>query len=221
MPSIEISNNAPSTPQSADEVCIIEADTGVGELLVELLENQFQVRSFSTFKEFEASFFGKKTTMKPDLILCDAKLRDATGIEALKRVRMKDRSVPFILLVNQPESKWTDEAFRSGVTDLVEKPFESFVFIDKFRGRIAQSKLALSQTKLSELLHTQLLLTTTHANRLGDKLTLPVSKRLAYADPDEDGVRFSHARKSEEKLLAELNSCRIEYLALARSLGIF
>lgn len=211
----------PAVLNSSGEVCIIEADTGVGELLVELLQNQFQVRSFSNLKEFEKIILSKENLIKPDLILCDDKLRDSTGLEALKKVRQKDRSIPFILLVNQPDSKWTEEAFHYGVTDLVEKPFESFVFIDKFRGRIAQSKLAQRQEKIHELLHTQLMLTTTHANRLGDKLTLPSSKRLAYADSDEDGVRFLHARKSEEKLIAELNQCRLEYLALARSLGIF
>ena len=46
-------------------------------------------------------------------------------------------------------------------------------------------------------------------------------KKLRYASPDEDKVRFAHARKSEEKLLLEIEQCRIEYLTLAEKLRIF
>lgn len=209
---------------SSGEVCIIEADTGVGELLVELLENQFQVKSFSGLKDFEKSFLVNEKPVSPDLILCDAKLRDATGLDALRLIRKVDPAVPFILMVTQPEKGWTEEAFQAGVTDLLEKPFESFLFIDKFRGRITQSKMLRAQERMQELLRAQLLLTTTKANRLIDQLGKAGSrgapKKLRYASPDEDKVRFEHARKSEDKLLHEIEQCRIEYLELAEKLRI-
>lgn len=219
----ETLKNQTPAPPSSGEVCIIEADIGVGELLVELLENQFLVKSFSGLKDFEKSFLASENLRGPDLILCDAKLRDATGLDALKRTRKRDASVPFILMVNQPDKRWTEEAFRAGVTDLLEKPFESFLFIDKFRGRIAQARLHRSQNEMHDLLLRQLLLTTTKANRLTDLLgkdakTAP--KKLRYATADEDQVRFEHARKSEEKLLQEIEQCRIEYLKLAERLRI-
>lgn len=213
----------PTPPTSAGEVSIIAADAGIGELLVELLENQFQVKSFASLAEFERSFLSKNREISPDLVLCDAKLRDATGIDAIKRIRKVDPQMPVILMVAQPDKQWTEDAFRAGVTDLLEKPFESFLFIDKFRGRIAQAKLHRAQDRMTELLRTQLLLTTTQANRLFDLVaershTPP--KKLRYADADEDRVRFSHARKSEEKLRSEIEQCRIEYLTLAEKLRI-
>lgn len=214
----------PSSP-NAGEVCIIEADHGVGELLVELLENQFLVKSYSGLRDFEKAFLVKESRAKaPDLILCDAKLRDATGLDALKKVRKVDPAVPFILLVDQPDKTWTEEAFRAGVTDLLEKPFESFLFIDKFRGRIAQARLQRDYARMQELLVSQLLLTTTKVNRLYDvigKTAKTPPKKLRYASPDEDKIRFAHARKSEEKLLLEIEQCRIEYLTLAEKLRIF
>jgi len=220
---LETEKNQTSPPTSSGEVCIIEADQGMGELLVELLENQFQVKSFSGLKDFEKSFLSKEKEISPDLILCDAKLRDANGLDALKRIRKIDPAVPFIMMVTQPDKQWTDEAFRAGVTDLLEKPFESFLFIDKFRGRIAQAALQKSQDRMNQLLQTQLLLTTTKVNRLYDlvgKLQPNAPKKLRYASADEDQVRFEHARKSEEKLLLEIEQCRIEYLALAERLRI-
>ncbi|MBS1962163.1 MAG: response regulator [Bdellovibrionales bacterium] len=214
---------SPTPPTSAGEVSIIAADAGIGELLVELLENQFQVKSFASLAEFERSFLAKNREISPDLVLCDAKLRDASGIDALKRIRKVDPQIPIILMVTQPDKQWTEEAFRAGVTDLLEKPFESFLFIDKFRGRIAQARLHRAQDRMTELLRTQLLLTTTQANRLFDQIAKDaksVPKKLRYADPDEDAIRFGHARKSAEKLLHEIEQCRIEYLALAEKLRI-
>lgn len=221
MPDAQTTNQ--TTPPSAGEVCIIEADTGIGELLVELLENHFTVKSFSGLRDFEVCFLSKEVPVSPDLILCDAKLRDATGLEALKRVRTLDPNVPFILMVSNPDKGWTEEAFLAGVTDLLEKPFESFLFIDKFRGRIAQAKQCRSQGKIHQLLLNQLLLTTTKINRLYDQMGSSKKnppKKLRYAATDEDKIRFEHARKSEEKLLHEIEECRIEYLSLAEKLRI-
>lgn len=206
------------SPGHAGEVHIIEADAGVGELLVELLENQFQVKSFTALSDFKKSFFDDPTAHRPDLILCDAKLQDAPGMDVLRMVRKTDSSVPFIIMVNQPDSTWINEAFLAGVTDLLEKPFESFLFIDQFHGRIAQSRIARKQNQAMELLKLHSLLTVTHLNRLIDRAALPVQKKLRYIERDEDRIKFTHARKSEEKLLAELEECRIEYLSLAEEM---
>jgi two-component system response regulator FixJ len=222
-PSTKLNVNPPS-PSSSGEICIIEADSGLGDLLVELLENQFLVKSFSGLQEFEKSFLREKDALTPDLILCDSKLRDATGIEVLKRVRKTDALLPFILLVNQPDSNWTQEAFKAGVTDLLEKPFESLLFIQTFRGRIAQSRASRERAKMQKLLETQLLLMTTHVNRLIDQLnqlTRSKAAKLFYASTDEDTVRFQHANMREEKILGEIERCRIEYLSLAEALGKF
>ncbi len=206
----------PLTPNPAGEVHIIDADPGVGELLVELLENQFQVKTFGALADFKKAFLSPpEISVRPDLVLCDAKLQDAKGLEVLRFVRQTNRTIPFIFMVNHPDAAWTNEAFKAGVTDLLEKPFESFLFIDKFRGRIEQSREAQKQNRVVEVLEIQTLLLTTHFNRLIDKAGFPASKRLRYAAHDEDKVRFQHARKGEDKLLPELEECRNEYLKLA------
>lgn len=212
----------PPVAKNAGEVCIIEADSGLGDLLVELLENQFLVKSFAGLKEFERAFFAKENSITPDLILCDSKLPDAHGLEALRRVRKHDTAVPFIFLVNQPEPDWTREAFSLGVTDLLEKPFESLLFINAFHGRIAQAKASRERDRLHEFLLNQVHLLTTHANRLIDKtnaLAKTNLKKIHYMSTDEDTIRFQHASKREEKLLVELDQCRREYLELAEKLG--
>jgi hypothetical protein len=126
-------------------------------------------------------------------------------------------------MVTQPDKTWTEDAFKNGVTDLLEKPFESFFFIDKFRGHIAQAQLKRSSERRHELILDQLLLTTTKVNRLYETLGKTAEKpikKLRYAHLDEDQVRFEHARKSEEMLLHAIEQCRIEYLKLAERLRV-
>lgn len=198
------------------EVHIVEADPGVAEVVMELLENQFQVKIFSALTEFLEQLLNPAGEKRPDLILCDAKLHDEKGLEILRFVRRVDSSVPFIFMVNHPSPTWIRAAYRSGVTDLLEKPFASFTFIDQFSGRIEQAKVAQKQARMIELLELQCRLTTTHVNRLVDRTAISGQKKLRYAAPDEDQISFSHAGKSEEKLLNELEQCRIEYLTLAQ-----
>ncbi len=199
---------------SAGEVHIIDSDHDVGELLMELLENQFQVKTFEKLDDFKKSFIDPSAGLKPDLIISDAKLQDARGLETLKFVRKHNRTVPFILLVNKPSSAWVNEAFKAGVTDLLEKPFESFLFIDKFPGRIQQSRALQNLNKAMELLESQALLTTTHYNRLVDRANLKGVTKLRYPSKDEDKIKFDHARKTEAKLLIELEQHRNDFLKL-------
>ncbi|MBC7385273.1 MAG: response regulator [Cryobacterium sp.] len=215
------------------EICILGADKGMEEMLLELLDQEFAVRTFRECEGFE-KFLGEQTAATlPDLILCDGDLPDGSGLQVLEAVRRLDPVLPFLFLVNQPECKWTLEAFEKGATDLIDKPFESLLFIDKFRGRIAQATLMRRQNELTELLQKTTLLTTTHANRLIDLINKEISMgtfgltlkkkiaKLKYLWPDEEEIQFRHALKSEEKLLRELDQCRIEYLGLARLRRIF
>jgi DNA-binding NtrC family response regulator len=225
MTTTEGSRTRQQAAQKDDEICIIESDSDIGELLVDLLENQFLIRSFSSIAEFEKNFMNSTSNLKTDLILCDTRAQDPASLEALRNVRKKDAIVPVILIVNQPDSDWTKQAFQAGVTDLLEKPFESFLFIDKFRGRIAQARAQRERQSAIELLETQLHLLTTHCNRLSDEINQlshrTARKKLPYASPDPESIQFTHARKNEEKLLKELAKCRTEYLKLASTPRIF
>jgi DNA-binding NtrC family response regulator len=126
---------------STARIHLIESDPDLLEYLTELLESDFAVKSFSALKDFDEEFFSQADSENPALILCDSRARDGDALDALKKIREVDQVLPFILMVTHPDDLWMRKAYRFGVTDLIEKPFEPSFLVENLRGRIEQSKL--------------------------------------------------------------------------------
>ncbi len=65
--------------------------------------------------------------LKPDLIVCDWRLRKASGLDLLKTLRAGGvaglESTPFIMLTRQNDKKSVQTALREGADDFIVKPF--------------------------------------------------------------------------------------------------
>jgi CheY-like chemotaxis protein len=65
--------------------------------------------------------------LKPDLIVCDWRLRNASGLDFLKTIRNGGVSgleaTPFIMLTGQRDKKSVQTALREGADDFIVKPF--------------------------------------------------------------------------------------------------
>ena len=58
------------------------------------------------------------------LIISDLKMGGMSGIEFLKKIRIEDSNVPFILMTAYAKVNDAIEAMKLGITDFIEKPFE-------------------------------------------------------------------------------------------------
>jgi two-component system, NtrC family, response regulator HydG len=58
-----------------------------------------------------------------DLILCDYKLPDATGIELLQKVKILNAMIAVIIITGYSDVKTAVETFRYGANDYITKPF--------------------------------------------------------------------------------------------------
>jgi two-component system, NtrC family, response regulator HydG len=58
-----------------------------------------------------------------DLILCDYKLPDVTGVELLQKVKILNTSVAVIIITGYSDVKTAVETFRYGANDYITKPF--------------------------------------------------------------------------------------------------
>lgn len=57
-----------------------------------------------------------------DLILCDFKLPDLTGIELLQKIKVLDSNVAVIIITGYADVKTAVETFRYGANDYITKP---------------------------------------------------------------------------------------------------
>jgi DNA-binding NtrC family response regulator len=64
------------------------------------------------------------TDRPPDLVLCDLKLPDGSGIDVLKAVRGEHPDLPFIILTAYGTVPTAVEAMKSGANEFLTKPFE-------------------------------------------------------------------------------------------------
>lgn len=75
--------------------------------------------------------------LRPNLIVCDWRLRQASGLDLLKTIRNGGvaglDATPFIMLTSQNDKKSVQVALRTGADDFIVKPFS----IARLRGAVA------------------------------------------------------------------------------------
>lgn len=68
-----------------------------------------------------------------DLILSDWNMPNMSGIDFLKAIRVRDRSIPFIMVTTECERGSVLTAVQQGVSDFLVKPFDGDKLVAKVR----------------------------------------------------------------------------------------
>jgi two-component system, NtrC family, response regulator HydG len=78
-----------------------------------------------------------------DLILCDYKLPDLTGIELLQKIKILDSSAAVIMITGYSDVKIAVETFRYGANDYITKPLYPDELLVSIRETIAKKQLRI------------------------------------------------------------------------------
>ena len=116
------------------KVLIAEADTKSRELLHKLLEN-WGHDVVPTCDGAEA--LGKTDSESFDLIVSDWMMPNLTGLELCETLKKRKSNIPFIMIGAKRTEEDINQAYRSGITHFVAKPFKQ----DALQARITNALL--------------------------------------------------------------------------------
>lgn len=126
-------------------ILVIDDDKDICQVLSKFLEkNSYRVMVAYTGEE------GLKQlrTADFDLILCDYRLPDISGVELLQKIKVLNTNVAVIIITGYSDVKTAVETFRYGASDYVTKPLYPDELLVTIKENIAknQAKLGIQQS---------------------------------------------------------------------------
>lgn len=101
------------------KVLVIDDDRDMCLLLKKFLErNNYEVIDFTSGKKALA-WYEENT---PDIVLCDLRLEDLSGLEILKKMKSTNANLPFLIITGYSDVKSAVEIMRHGAFDYITKP---------------------------------------------------------------------------------------------------
>lgn len=101
------------------KVLVIDDDRDMCLLLKKFLErNNFEVIDFTSGKKALAWY----EENKPDIVLCDLRLEDISGMEVLQKMKAINPALPFLIITGYSDVRSAVEIMRHGAYDYITKP---------------------------------------------------------------------------------------------------
>ena len=128
-------------------ILIVDDEQGIRAALGQLLEYEgYKVRAESNAADGLTAF----TQWKPHLVFLDVKMAGVDGLEALKRMREKDDTIPIIMISGHATIQTAVEATQLGAYDIMEKPLDTDRILVTLRNALAHLELKEENTRLKE-----------------------------------------------------------------------
>ncbi len=128
-------------------VLIVDDEQGIRAALGQLLEYEgYKVRAESNAADGLTAF----AQWRPHLVFLDVKMAGVDGLEALKRMREKDDTVPIVMISGHATIQTAVEATQLGAYDIMEKPLDTDRILVTIRNALAHLELKEENTRLKE-----------------------------------------------------------------------
>ncbi|MCD6189918.1 MAG: DNA-binding response regulator [Epsilonproteobacteria bacterium] len=102
------------------KILLLEDDTALANILVDYLEDDYEVEQ--TYSMKKALLLAEE--LKFDLYIFDINVPDGDGISLLKELREFADNTPAIFITAFRDTKYLKSAFESGASDFIKKPFD-------------------------------------------------------------------------------------------------
>ena len=127
------------------KITIIDDEQDVRESIAQWLT----LSGFQT-EEFQSAVHALKVINRnyPGIIISDIKMPDMDGIEFLKKLMIKDSSIPVILITGHGDVSMAVEAMHLGAYDFLEKPFDPNKILEISKRALINRQLILDNRSL-------------------------------------------------------------------------
>ncbi len=119
---------------SRARILVVDDEQSLREFLTILLEQEgYEVTTADTVASGVAAVTGENF----DLVMCDLKLPDGSGLEVLEQARKRQIESPFIIITAHTTPQHALEALRAGAAEYLSKPFnveDLKLILDKLLG---------------------------------------------------------------------------------------
>jgi FixJ family two-component response regulator len=118
-------------------VFIVDDDASVRDSLRWLIESvQLQVECYGTAQEFLNGYKNQQT----GCVVLDVRMPGLSGLDLQEVLRQQDFVLPVIIITGHADVPMAVRAFKSGVFDFIEKPFNDQHLIDRIHQAIEKSR---------------------------------------------------------------------------------
>ena len=118
-------------------VFIVDDDASVRDSLRWLIESvQLQVQCFATAQEFLQGYQNQQT----GCVVLDVRMPGLSGLDLQEELRQQGFVLPVIIITGHADVPMAVRAFKSGVFDFIEKPFNDQHLIDRIHQAIDKSR---------------------------------------------------------------------------------
>ena len=123
---------------------LVDDEPAIRHAFQKAFRDAFALRTAGTAAEAVAAF----ATAKPDVIILDVRLPDATGLETYHALRRLDARVPIILITGHGTTDLAIEAMKHGAFDYLSKPLELPVLREQIDRAVRSSLLMRTPASL-------------------------------------------------------------------------
>ncbi len=118
-------------------VFIVDDDASVRDSLRWLIESvQLSVQCFATAQEFLDGYDNQQT----GCVVLDVRMPGISGLDLQEELKQQNFVLPVIIITGHADVPMAVRAFKSGVFDFIEKPFNDQRLIDRIQQAIEKSR---------------------------------------------------------------------------------
>jgi len=118
-------------------VHIVDDDEAVRQSLAFMLSSAgLAVRVY----ESASAFLAGLDTVQDGCLVTDIRMPDMTGIDLLRRIRAKARSLPAIVITGHGDVPLAVEAMKAGAIDFIEKPFDEEAIVNAVKTALERAE---------------------------------------------------------------------------------